>query len=103
MHRQLEWVAGVRMSGCNPLSREDSRDNCNCSRCGGRNYGGSGKDAEEFNMSLGEDDDQGEQWFKQENSQAKQQSLFCLERELDATLCFEHGDGSGGGPKASQL
>ena len=54
-------------------------------------------------MSPGEEDDQGEQWFKRENSQAEQWSLFRLERELEAMLRFEHGDGSGGGPKASQL
>jgi hypothetical protein len=27
------------------------------------------------------------------------QSLFHLEQELDVALQFEHGDGSGGGPK----
>ena len=31
----LERVAGVRMSGRGPLSMDDSRDSCNCSRCGG--------------------------------------------------------------------
>lgn len=60
VHRQLEQVAGVRMSGRIPLSMEDSRGDCNCSRCGGYNYGITGKDAEEFNMPPREDDDQGE-------------------------------------------
>jgi hypothetical protein len=54
-------------------------------------------------MFLGEHDDQGEQWFKRENSQEERRSLFRLEWELHAMLWFEHGDGSGGGPKASQL
>lgn len=101
VHRKLERVAGVSMSGCSPLSMEDNRDDCNCSCCGGLSYGCSGKEAEESNMPLREDDGQGEQWFNKENSQAKRWSLFRLEQELDAMLWFEHGDGSGGGPKES--
>lgn len=54
-------------------------------------------------MSLGDEDNVGQQWFNRENSQAERQSLFRLERELDVTLRFEHGDGSGGGMKVSQL
>ena len=48
---------------------------------------------------LGEEKYQGELWFKQENSQAEWRYLFRLERELDAVLHFEHGDGSGGRAK----
>jgi hypothetical protein len=60
VHRKLEWVVGVRMSGCSQLSMEDSSDGYNCGHYGGHSYGGSGKEAKESNTPLGEDDDQGE-------------------------------------------
>lgn len=91
------------MSGCSPLLMEDSRDGYNCSLCEGRSYGNSSKEEKELSMPLREDDDQGGQWFKRENSQAERRSLFCLERELDAALRFEHGHESGGRPNANQL
>ena len=103
VNMKLAQVVGERMSRRSPLSMEDNKDSCNCSRCRGRSYGGSNKDAEESNMSLGNEDNLGEQWFNRENSQTEHWSLFCLERELDTTLRFEHGDESGGALKASQL
>ena len=103
VNRKLPLVVWWRMSGRSPLSMEDSKDGYNCSRCGGHSYGGSGKEVEETSMSLGDDDNLGEQWFNRENSQAEHRSLFPLEREFDATLRFEHGDESDGGLKASHL
>jgi hypothetical protein len=41
----------------------------------------------------------GEHWFNLETSPVKRRVLFQLEREMDATLTFEHG----GGLRASQL
>ena len=103
LNTMLELVARWTMSGRSPLSREGNKDGCNCSRCGGRSFGGSGKDAEETSSPGGDRDNLGEQWFNMENSQAECRSLFHLERELDVTLQFEHGNGSGGGLRASQL
>ena len=57
----------------------------------------------ELSAMQGKGEDQGELWFKRENSQAERRSLFCLERELDAMLHFEHGDGMVGEPKASPI
>jgi hypothetical protein len=53
-NRKLALVVGGMMLSRIPLSTEGSKDGCNCSRCGGCNYGGSGKEAEETNMSLGD-------------------------------------------------
>ena len=64
MHKQVERAAEMTMSRCGPVSMEDSRDNCNCSHCGGCNYDDSSKEVEEFSMPLREYDDQGEKWFK---------------------------------------
>ena len=50
-----------------------------------------------------EDDEQGENWFKWENSQAERRSLLHLERELVAMFYFEHGDGEEGGSRASPI
>ena len=57
VHKQLERVAKLRMSGCISTSMEDSRDDCNCSRYEGGSYGGSSKEEEKFSLLLGEDDD----------------------------------------------
>ena len=103
VNKKLARVAGVRMSRRSPLSMEESMDGCNCSCYGGRCYGCYGKEAKESSMLLGDEDNLGEQWLNRENSQVEHRSLFHLEWELDATLWFEHGDGSGGGLKASQL
>jgi hypothetical protein len=100
VHKQPMQVTELRMSGCSLMSMGDSKDGYNCSRYGGCSYGGSGKEAEEFIMSSGEYDDRCEQWFKRENSQVEQRSLLRLERELEAMICFEHGDGKEGGPRA---
>ena len=101
--RTLESVAKQRMA--KSMSRSDSWDgcSCNCNRHGGRSFGGSGKEVEELSATPGEEEDQGKLWFNRENSQAEWRSLFRLEREMDAALRFEHGDGSEGGSKASQL
>lgn len=88
--RVVNWSltlgAGWTMSGRSPQSMEGSKDGCNCSQCGGHNFGGSRKDLEETSMPLGDNDNLGEQWFNRENSQAEWRSLFRLERELDVTL-----------------
>ena len=44
----LELFAERKMSGCSPLSRDGSKEGCNCSRCDGRSVGGLGKDAKEI-------------------------------------------------------
>lgn len=36
----LELFAEQKMSGHSPLSREDSKEGCNCNRCGGCSVGG---------------------------------------------------------------
>lgn len=64
MQRRMERVAEQRMLRRSLVSMEDRRDGYNY-HCGGRSYGGSGKEQEEFSMSLlGEDDKHGENWFK---------------------------------------
>ena len=47
-------------------------------------------------------DEQGEAWFNQENSVAERHSMLRLERELEATLTFEHSDGEDSGPKSNE-
>lgn len=105
VHRTLVLVAMQRMVERSPKSRGDSRDGCrcNCSYCGGRSFGGFGKEAEDFSTMQGEEEDWGELSFKWENSQAKRRSLLYLERELDAVLHFEHGDDTGGDLKANPI
>ena len=88
------------MAGRCPLFREGSTERGNCSRCrSGHGPGGTGKEAEEvYPISSGEVN-LGECWFNMETMSAERHALFRLEREMDATLMFEHG----GGKKASQL
>ena len=38
------------------------------------------------------DEDPGERWFCQENSQAEIRTLSCLEEDLNSTLLLEHGE-----------
>lgn len=54
------------------MSLSDSQDgcSCNCSRCVGRSFGVVDKEVEELSAMQGEGEDQGELWFKWENSQA---------------------------------
>lgn len=69
VQRRMEWVEEQRTLGRSPTSMEDSRDDWNCNHYGGKSYGGSSKEHEEFSMPLlGEDHDQGKKWFKRENS-----------------------------------
>ena len=85
-----------------PVSMEDNREGCHCSKCGGRSDGGSSKE-HAFSTPLTEEaDEQGEAWFKQENS-AMERSLMWLERELEAALNFEHMDGEDGGPRVNPI
>ena len=80
-----------------PTSVEDSRDECHCNRCGGRSAGDSSREFA-FSTSLtGGADDSGETWFRNENSTAERKSLSRLEKELEAALRFEYGDGEEGG------
>jgi hypothetical protein len=88
-----------KMAGLIPLSKEGSKEGCNCIRCGARSVGGSRKEAEEISSPTDGGDNPRERWFNMENSQAERRLLLCLEHELDASLLFEHG----GGPTGSQL
>lgn len=86
-----------------PMSMEDSRDGCHCSRCGSQSYGSSSRE-HAFSKSLMEDpDEQGEAWFNQENSAAERHSMLRLERELEVALAFEHSDGEDSGPKVQPV
>lgn len=105
VHKMLELVAKQRMAESSSMLRGDSRDGCgcNCSRYVGRSFGGSRKEAEDFSTMSSEEEDQRKLWLKRENSQAEWSSLFRLEREMDAALRFEHGDGTVGESKASPI
>ena len=82
---------------------EDSREGCQCSRCGGQSEGGSSKE-HAFNTLLTEEaDDQWETWFKRENLSMERRSLMRLERELDTVLCFKHVDDEDGGPRVHPI
>ena len=75
-----------------PTSMEDNREGCHCSRCGGRSDGSSSRE-HAFSKPLQEEpDEQGENWFNQENSAAERHSMLRLERELETALAFEHSD-----------
>ena len=68
------------------MSMDDSRDGYHCSRCEGRSDGGSSKE-HEFSIPLTEEvDDQGETWFKCDNSLIERRAMLRLERELEAAL-----------------
>ena len=56
-----------KMVGLSPLSREGNKEGCNCSRCGGRSAGGSGKEAEEISSLEDGGDNPGERWFNLDN------------------------------------
>ena len=91
------------MAGHSPLSREVSKERCNYSQCGGRSFGGLGKEVEEIRSPREGGDNLGERWFNMENSQVKRRSLVYLEHDLDASLLFEHGGGQGGGLRCVSL
>ena len=97
---QTKEVGKWSMVGCNPLSREGSREGCNYTRGGGNQVaGGSGMDAKEI-QSLGTGGENlGERRFNLENSSAERRSLHRLEREMNSSILFEHG----GGQRASPL
>ena len=48
-------------------------------------------------------DEQGEAWFKLENSAAERRSMLRLERDMEAALNFEHSDGKDSGPKVHPI
>ena len=81
--------SGARQS---PTSMEDSRDDCHCSRCGGRSDGSSSREHGFSKPLLEEPDEHGDIWFNQENSVAERRSMLCLERELETALAFKHSD-----------
>ena len=56
----LELSTERKMVGRSPLSREGSKEGCNCSRCGGRSVGGLGKEVEEISMPGDVGDNSGE-------------------------------------------
>ena len=85
------------------MSMEDNREGCHCSRCGGRSDSGSSRE-HAFNKPLLEEfDEQGEAWFKQENSVAERRSMLRLERDLEAALHYEHSDGEDSGSKVHSI
>ena len=85
------------------MSMEDSREGFHCSRYGGRSDGGLSQE-HAFNTLLTEDvNEQGEAWFKQENSTAERRSMWSLERDLEEALHFEHSDGKDNGPKVHPI
>ena len=86
------------MSHHNPISMEDSREGCHCSRCGWQSDGGSSKEHAFSTPLMEEANDQGEAWFKCENLSVERKSLMCLEKELEVALSFEHANGDDGGP-----
>ena len=82
---------------------EDSRDWCHCSRCGGQSDGNSSWE-HAFSKPLMEDpNEQGEVWFNQDNSAVERCSMLQLERDLEASLIFEHLDGEDSGPKVQPV
>lgn len=82
------------------MFREGSTKRGNYSRCrSGRGLGGTRKEAEEVHLIGSGEVNSGERWFNMETTPAERCAMFDLEREMDATLIFEHG----GGQKASQL
>lgn len=88
------------MAGRCPLCRDGSIERGLCSKCrSGHGPGGTRKDAEEVNSYAPNEINPGEHWFNQETSPAERRAMFWLERELEATLKFEHG----GGQQASPL
>lgn len=63
-----------------------------CSKCKGRRGPGSvGKEEEEVNSTVCDEVIPRERWFNQETSTVEQRDSFRLEKELEATLGFEHG------------
>ena len=44
-----------------------------------------------MNLTVHDEVSLGERWFNQETSTVEQRALFRLEKELEATLRFEHG------------
>lgn len=101
--REMEREGDQSMSRNSPVSMEDSRDGCHCSRCGGRSVGGLSKEHAFSTPLTGGANDLGEAWFRNENSTVERKSLMRLERELEAALSFEHGDGEDGGPRVHPI
>ena len=85
------------MSQHNPISMEDSREGCHCSRCGGQSNGGSSKEHAFSTPLMEEANNQGEAWLNYENSSVERKSLMHLEKELEAALSFKHIVGDDGG------
>ena len=83
------------MAGRNPLSREGSREGCNCSHCGGGRVAGGvlGMYVEEIQSPETRGESPRERWFDLENSPNERCSLYHLERELNSSPLFEHGGG----------
>ena len=65
----------------------------------GSSSSGSEKVAVDDRQGRGGEANPGEHWFTMETSSVEQQALFHLEKEMEATLMFEHG----GSRRASQL
>ena len=82
------------MAGCCPLCRDGATERGQCNRCrSGHGPGDMGKEAEEVNSYARSEVSPGECWFNQETMPAELRAMFQLEREMDATLKFEHGSG----------
>lgn len=48
-------------------------------------------------------DEKGEAWFNQENLAVERRSMLWLEKDLEATLNFEHSDGEDSGPEVQPV
>ena len=104
LHREVYPPPQVQgksvMAGSCPLFQEVSTESGNFSQCRhGCNPGGTGKEVEEVRPVGTRAVNPGEWWFNLQTTPAERRALFCLEREIDATLMFEHG----GGQKTGQL
>lgn len=81
------------------LSASSSAEgNCGRFRRGGSS-GGPEKVTMDDRQGRGGEVNPGEHWFTMETPLVKCRALFCLEKEMEATLMFEHG----GSHRASQL
>lgn len=65
----------------------------------GTSSGNPGKATVEDRQGRGREVNLGERWFIMETSLTERRALFCLEKEMETTLLFEHG----GSRRASQL
>lgn len=112
--RKLEWVELLWSEELAPLqksalrhmaemgfkfSASSSAEGISRRLRSGNNLGGLEKAAVDDRQGGGEEVNPGERWFTMETSPAERRALFRLEKEMEATLMFEHG----GSRRANQL